>query len=474
MHVLVLLAAAPGLVAVSEPWPLAGHGVLVLALLASVAGRGMTTADGFTLICDHDERFYGCSVCWPVDAGLSPAFRGLAGEIVRSFVPYSEAHPVSLLVTFLTLAGNQFGPRPHAKVGNTQHPGRLNVVLVGETAVARKGVSWGEIAAVFEAAFPGWESDHVFSGFGSGEGLVARVAERMDQGLDALTSVRDPRLVVHENEFASLLRVANRDGNTLSSIVRDAWDGAPLQNNVKRGRLLAPKGHMVSVVTHITAEELRRELTRTDVANGLGNRFVFARVRRTRKIAHPKTLDTSSLGTELREVVKRSTGVEWMKWTDAGADAWTLAYDWLEDDAESSGGLVGPLLARGSAQSLRIAAVYALLDCSDRIGVEHVEAALALWRYCAESVRSVFGSGSGNPIADKIAEAVDAAPEGLTRTDISVVLGRNYTKAQIDVAVEELLATGRYRERQHPTAGRPATVLFRDEVNESDELRGVR
>jgi hypothetical protein len=425
----------------------------------------------FVDICEHGEPFFACGVCWPVEPELMPAFRGPAGDFVRSFALHSEAHPIALLGTYLTIAGNRFGPRAHMRVGATKHPGRLFFLNVGETSVARKGVSWNETVNVFEAAFPGWREDYVYSGFGSGEGVIARVAERMGVDED-VGSVHDPRIVIHESEFASVLRVAGRDGSILSGVLRDAWDGSPLQNNIRRVRMKAPAGHMVSVVAHVTVDELRRELTRTDVANGFGNRLLIAKVRRTRKIAHPRMLDPSSFVSELNAVTKRAAGIERMRFTEAGADAWTLVYDVLEDEADAAGGLVGPLLARGSAQTLRLAVVYALLDASDSIHAEHVDAATAFWRYCSRSVREIFGASTGNPIADRIAEGVDQAGDrGLTRTEIFGLLGRHYSKAEVDVAVEETTRTGRYRTEGRTTDGRPATVLFRGETSESSERR---
>lgn len=70
-----------------------------------------------------------------------------------------------------------------------------------------------------------------------------------------------------------------------------------------------------------------------------------------------------------------------------------------------------PLARRGSlAQpppeqkraSSRHALSYALLDCSDRIGLEHLEAGLAVWRYSADSAQWVFGDTLGDPTADEI------------------------------------------------------------------------
>lgn len=68
---------------------------------------------------------------WPELA--EEALSGLAGEIVRTIDPYTEADRVSVLVQLLAAFGNLLGPCPHFKVEFTQHPPRLFAVLVGET-----------------------------------------------------------------------------------------------------------------------------------------------------------------------------------------------------------------------------------------------------------------------------------------------------------------------------------------------------
>ena len=46
--------------------------------------------------------------------------------------------------------------------------------------------------------------------------------------------------------------------------------------------------------------------------------------------------------------------------------------------------------------------LYALLDGSAVIRLEHLQAALAIWRYCEESARLIFGDKLGDPDADVI------------------------------------------------------------------------
>jgi hypothetical protein len=65
---------------------------------------------------------------------------------------------------------------------------------------------------------------------------------------------------------------------------------------------------------------------------------------------------------------------------------------------------------------LRLSSLYAAFDCSTTVRVDHLRAALALWDYCFASARYILGDATGNPIADRIREALrDAGEEGLTR-----------------------------------------------------------
>jgi hypothetical protein len=55
---------------------------------------------------------------------------------------------------------------------------------------------------------------------------------------------------------------------------------------------------------------------------------------------------------------------------------------------------------RGARRPL--AAIHATLDSENEIRLPHLEAALALWRYSAQSARWIFGGSLGDPTADEI------------------------------------------------------------------------
>jgi len=82
---------------------------------------------------------------------------------------------------------------------------------------------------------------------------------------------------------------------------------------------------------------------------------------------------------------------------------WQATYAALSKEAP---GLFGSVTARAEAHTARLAMMFALLDLRREICVEHLEAALALWRYCEASARYIFGDAIGNAMADEILRAL--------------------------------------------------------------------
>jgi hypothetical protein len=389
---------------------------------------------------------------WPT---LGPAaHHGLAGKVVATLGPHTEADPVALLLSFLVAFGNAANPAqglgPRALVGATAHPARLNVLLVGETARARKGTAQGEVNRLMRYAAPEWYATRVMGGLASGEGLIAAV----DDG-DPLA---DKRLLVVESEFARVLAVAAREGNTLSAVLRQAWDTGDLRTMTRKDPLCASGAH-ISIVGHITAEELLRRLGDTEIANGFANRFLFALVRRSRKLPEGGQLDPAALD-DLTGKVKAALGkaqqVGILRRSEEARELWHKTYDGFGDGET---GLAGALTARPEAQTLRLSVCYALLDGSPVIGPEHIRAALAVWEYCEASAHYVFGSALGDPVADQLLAAVAAAgPDGLDGEQQRAVFSRHVSASRLGLARAELEHRGFVITESEQTGGRPRLV----------------
>ncbi len=409
---------------------------------------------------------------WPTPLDES-AFHGLAGRFVRTVEPNSEADPVALLVQFLVAFGSAIGRGPHFVAEADRHGVNLNAVFVGETAKGRKGTSWGHAKKIIKAADPDW-SLRMMSGLSSGEGLIWQVRDeirRKDpvkekgrvvdyQEVVHDEGVSDKRLLVFEGEFASVLRVCGRDGNTLSAIIRNAWDNGNLRTLTKNSPAVATGAH-ISIIGHITRDELLRYLDDTEAANGFGNRFLWICVRRSKALPEGGCLSDGELLPIIQDVADalaygRDLGE--MRRNEEAREIWRAVYEEL---SEGKPGLLGAMIARAEAQVMRLACVYALLDRCPSIGKEHLLAALGLWEYVEASAQYIFGARMGDPVADQIADALLRAPEGMSRTERAAVFGRNRQSAEIDRALNHL-KKHRLAEPFHDNSGgRPSEVWRR-------------
>lgn len=414
----------------------------------------------------------GTSFVYFVHPELQPAaLHGLAGEFVATVEPHTEADPAALLVQFLVAFGSCAGRGAWFTVEADRHYLNLFALLVGVTSKGRKGTSWGHIRNIFSRTGDTWATDRIHGGLSSGEGLIWAVRDQIEkqepirekqrivgyQTAIVDEGVSDKRLLVLEPEFASTLRVMTRDGNTLSAVVRQAWDDGMLRAMAKNSPARATNAH-ISIVGHVTRDELKRELTQTDAANGFANRFLFVCSKRSKALPEGGSLAPDALDTLVRrlsDAVVFAMRAGELKRDDSARALWAKVYPAL---SEGRPGLLGAATGRAEAQVTRLSCLYALLDGSTVIREAHLRAALALWDYCAASARTVFGETVGDSTADEIMAALRCATEGLDRTDISDALQRNRSADEISRALGLLHANNWATFSTVQTGGRPREV----------------
>lgn len=390
---------------------------------------------------------------WPTLS--EAALYGWAGEVTRTIGPHSEADSAALLISTLVAAGNLLGPGIHCSVEASRHGLNLYAVLVGESSKARKGTSWAHIDRLCARVDQVWTNDRVTGGLSSAEGLILEVRDNVEPP----EPPPDRRLLLMQSEFSSVLRVMTRDGNTLSPVLRDAWDSGRLRTLVKNNPLRATGAH-ISKIGHITRPELLRYLSDTEHHNGFANRILWCCVRRSKFLpegGRVPSAEMDALADRLREIVAWARSEERELRRDAAARGlWAAIYPQLSAGLP---GLLGAATGRAEAQVLRLSSLYAALDRSTTVRVDHLRAALSLWDYCFASARYIFGDATGNPIADRIREALrDAGEEGLTRTEISKLFGRHASSDRIGQALSELAAMGGVRRRVERGEGRSTEI----------------
>jgi hypothetical protein len=79
---------------------------------------------------------------------------------------------------------------------------------------------------------------------------------------------------------------------------------------------------------------------------------------------------------------------------------------------------------------------------------------------------------TGDPIADRILEAVKASDVGLSKNRISRLFHGHLESDRIDAALEKLIALGALSTQSEPTGGLPSTLwsaMEEEEYQQSDE-----
>ena len=406
---------------------------------------------------------------WP-DPPKGVAWYGLAGDFVEVISPESEADPIGLLVQLLLSYGNVIGRGAHFLAEGDAHYTNQFALLVGESSKGRKGSSWGQIKRLYQSIDSQWIKSSIKTGLSSGEGIVWSVRDA--SGTPSVPSaggkptaqpgVTDKRLLAYAPEFASLLAVMRREGNTLCATIREAWDTGNLQILNKNSPTTATDAH-ISIVGHATRQELVTSFTPGLMSNGFANRFLWVCVRRSKMLPEGgRDLDTAlaPLIARLNSAVAFGRQHIQVSRDAEAAELWGEVYPAL---SEGDAGNVGSILGRAEAHVMRLALLYALLDLSAKVKTIHLQAALALWNYCDESVRYVF-AGDEDPRVEQLLEFIHSGGQrGRTRSEMRDYYSGHRKAADIardlEVLAKRKLALcvpvpteGRYRERWISTA----------------------
>jgi hypothetical protein len=409
------------------------------------------------------------------------AWHGAIGEAVREIAPVTEADPVGILVQVLALFGALVGDVPHVKVGGVPHPARIWPLLIGTTSWGRKGTGLGD-AKHFVSEWSSYSATYLrhrlHSGLSSGEGLLAalgaaRVVEGRGKPAEEAPEpiAPDGKLTVTEAEFTRALAASKREGNTLGQVLRELWDSGHAGIMTRSAPLMVNDAHL-TVLGHVVPEELRSHLSKGDVLGGTANRLLFCAVERPH--LRPDDMEWPDLAKPARwlgeQVEAARLGVRQVRKDRQATELWREIYSALNDD--EAPGVLGAVLARGPAYTMRLALVYALADGAGAISTEHLLAGLSVWHYAAQSAQLIFADSRRRDDHHRLAEYIASAGGGRTATEIFRLFGGNKSSAELRTLVDELERRGDVTvETQGSTGGRPVTRIWwtgapRDAVGE--------
>jgi Protein of unknown function (DUF3987) len=383
---------------------------------------------------------------WPAPLG-SAAYHGPVGEFVRAVEPHTEGDPAAIVIQTLACLGNAMGRNPHFFVEDTRHGTNIDVAVVGDTATARKGTSFNRGWRLAELADAEWAARNEGSGgLTTAEGLIAAVGDhRTDQ---------DKRLLAVMSEFGEVLVKMKREGNALSATLRNAWDGQTLRIRTRQNPISATGAH-VSVVGHITAHDLANLLESTDIFNGFGNRFLWVSARRARELplgGPPGLVDDLPLVNDVKLAIAWAQETPRVIGFSSSAESlWIKLYSEL---GRREDGRVGAITDRAEAQVRRLALIYAVLDRSRHVQLEHLRAALEVWRYCEDSAAYLFSDEPATSMERRIERQLQRREGWVRRTTLTRAL-KDPKTYQFDRALEALRDVGKLEERTVATGGRP-------------------
>lgn len=386
------------------------------------------------------------------------ALFGPAGAIIKKIEPHTEAHPAALLLQLLVGFGNVVGRGPFLLTERDRQHCNLSTVIVGESSRGRKGTSWGQVRFPLEQADPGWAQNNITSGLASGEGIITELKDAED---GEESPPKDKRMLLTETEFGSVLRVMQREGSTVSALLRNAWDTGTLKNLANRnrdksGKALRATDCHISMIGHVTKAELSKLLSENDSSNGFANRILWCHSSRSKELPDGGLIESVDFSTEikmLKQAVQLAHQRGQMKRTPEARDYWHAIYPTLTQDHP---GRWGQVTSRAEAQVVRLALVFALLDGGEHIALSHLKAAEAVWNYCSASAQWAFMESRFTRPAVRILNSLEQGP--LTLKQISCdVFQRHASTAEIEGCIREieslLVIT------KQPTGGRDATVI---------------
>ncbi len=411
---------------------------------------------------------------WP---RLSPkALSGIAGDLVELGTRKSEADPAALLATFLVRFGIECGAGPHLMIGDAAHYARLNATIAGNSAKARKATSGKPVTRSFAFEGMAYTRDNP-SGYvpaseipgplSTGEGLINAVRDEVKAWhVDKSTGegklitvdpgVKDKRLFVLDEELAAALQCTRREGNTLSTVIRSAFDNGKLAPLTKTNRIQATGAH-IGIVAHITLYELNKLLDDTQTLNGFANRFLWICARRQKLVPIPEPMPEVQLVKIQKALLRAISTVQpygVVKFSSTAMQRWMDIYPTVSEERP---GLLGCIINRAETIVCRLALIYALLDSSPTIELTHLESALAMWAYAKDSAEYIFAGREANPIAQTILDACERGPISLT--DVYGLLSNHATKRHVEIAVQELVTCGSVEISNEATTGRPKKII---------------
>lgn len=385
------------------------------------------------------------------------AFAGRLGEMVGALSNGTDASNVGLLGCLIAVMGAMVPGQAYFHRNQTSSP---FIALVGESSIGRKGTAMNRVLdATIEALGVLPVNRMLLDGINSGEGLVAALARKQEAFPQEPTGG-----LIFEEEYATLIASRGREGSTLDSRMRVAFDGGSLSNRRSADQKVVRPPYWLPALVAITPSELQARVEAGSLQSGSTNRWLHLPV--TRRLMEP-TNEPPVFPRKIREdlIAANREAAERRPDLAVDPDVRRTLSEYADFCSAESGGLAGDLTKRFAVIAFRIALVHALVERSTVVGTGHLTRALALTEYARRGIPWVFG----DTIGDRDAALLYRHLEDRGRLSTSAIT-RHVIRdpARRQSAIDELLRIRRARVVTVQTSGRSRREL--EAVPASDAL----
>jgi len=379
------------------------------------------------------------------------AFWGPHGDLIDALRGRTESAEVGVLGALLAFSGAALAGRAHFKVGVDVHGPNDYFLNIGVSSAARKstalslvekGVFYDEARIAVMGPVASIYLPRKVSGIASGERLI-KVWEPYITEEDGVKVTIEPerRVLMIEQEASIVWKRADRESSVLADVFCKAWDQSDLAtHSVTSGSTsLAADKHLMGFIgcsTLHVAVQAAKKSDGADAKSGFANRFVWLYL--------PDSGIDLPFGSALpEEAVRRyqeklglfdgslasigdsGFGVQ-AGWAPDAAEKWAAVYGAIKRN-KGSAGFIESMLSRAESHVLRMALNYWLVSGGDprKVGIQALDAALAVWEYAKKSTEYIFGSSTGNKEADNLIAELESRGGWATMDELKFDLNKN-------------------------------------------------
>ncbi|WP_406153548.1 YfjI family protein [Streptomyces anulatus] len=348
-------------------------------------------------------------------------------------------------------------------------PAVVWTVLVGKSALGRKGTAKRTADRVLAPSIGGFMHSRTYAGVSSGPSLV-NMLYTLEMDSPRSEMGQDGRALIVEEEWSTVLKRSRRCP-TFSQQLRSAWDGAPISNTTKKGVQEVARP-LLGVHAHITPGEWAKYVSATEALGGSFNRYLPVLVERSKMLPYnhkPKITETKALSDAYHWACKEQRVITFS--ADAGR-----RYDELraiiEDRMAEMPEHLSCYMERSAEQVARVAAVFTAAEKKTKISRKALEAAWAFVSYSMASVEKlVMDSANGShkqvkTVPDLIREKLENYAGEATSTLLLRSLGSRVTAASLKALVADMPDVEMVTEKR--TAGRGAPSIIYRLVSEDE------